>query len=397
MKCTTSPFSAAATDVTVFDLGSLLTRLTTLTDIRCLRGLRYDLPSLLLLIVLAKMSGHDRPIGIADWAKARGTALRQALHLPWPSMPHHNTYRRILEEVVSPEELDQTVGEYLQSLPGVGQSVLIVIDGKTLRGTIDATNPRGEHLLAAYMPEEGIVLMQMAAGSRDNEITVAPELVKCLDLRGKVVAGDAMHTQRDLSKQILGASGEYVWLVKDNQPGLREDIEYLFTGDERTVEGGRISHDFKRAHTLDKEHGRMERREITVSSELKGYSDWPGLEQVFKLDRRRLDIKTGKEEHEVVYGLTSLNSEKASPKRLLYLSRTYWGIENGLHQCRDVTFSEDRTRLTRGQAGRVMASLNNLVISLLRHAGATNIAAARRWCDANYPLTLSSLAAGPLT
>jgi len=395
VKCTTSP--ATPTDLTVVDLGSLLARLTTLTDVRCLRGLRYDLPSLLLLIVLAKMSGHDRPSGIADWGKARGSALRQALHLPWPTMPHHNTYRRILEEVVSTEELDQVVGEHLRSLPGVGQSVLIVIDGKTLRGTIDATNPRGEHLLAAYMPEEGVVLMQMAAGDRDNEITVAPGLLKCLDLRGKVVAGDAMHTQRELSMQILDAGGEYLWLVKDNQPSLREDIEYLFTADERTVEGGRITHDFERHHTLDKEHGRIERREITVSSELEGYSDWPGLQQVFKLDRYRKDVRSGKEERETVYGLTSLTAEEASPKRLLNFTRQLWGIENGLHYRRDVTFGEDRIRMTRGQAGRNMAAINNLVIGLLRHAGASNIAAARRYWDAHFTLSLTSLPAGLLT
>ena len=98
-----------------------------------------------------------------------------------------------------------------------------------------------------------------------------------------------------------------------------------------------------------------------------------------------------------MYGLTSLSAAEASPERLLALARAYWGIENGLHYRRDVTFHEDRTRLTRGHAGRVMASLNNLVIGLLRHAGATNLAQARRWCDAHLTLTLASLAASSLT
>jgi predicted transposase YbfD/YdcC len=397
MECTTSRTIAAGMDLTALDLSSLLSRLTTLTDVRCPRGLRYDLAPLLLLIVLAKLSGEDSLSGVADWVKSRGWALRQALSLSWPAMPHHNTYRRILEEVVTPEELDQMVGEHLRSLPGVGHSVLIVIDGKTVRGTIDATSSVGEHLLAAYMPEEGVVLMQVAAGTRENEITVAPKLVRYLDLRGKVVAGDAIHTQRPLSVQILKAGGEYLWLVKDNQPKLRQDIDYLFNADDRTVEGGHITNDFQTWCTVDKGHGRRERREITVSGELKGYSDWPGVEQVFKVDRCRVDLRSGKEERETVYGLTSLSPKEASPERLLSLTRSIWGIENGLHYRRDVTFGEDRTRLTRGQAGRVMASLNNLVIGLLRHTGATNIAAARRWCDATFTLTLASLPAGLLT
>lgn len=380
----------------VLDIGSLLCWLAKLTDTRGAKGLRYKLAHILLLIILAKLSGEDKPCGIADWVNNRGKILREALHLSWKRMPNHNTYRRIMEHVVKPEELDSEAGKYLQNLRGVGHSVLIAFDGKTVRGTISASNPDGEHLLAAYLPEEGIVLMQVDTGDKGSEITVAPELLKCLDLRGKVVAADAMHTQRPLSIQILKAGGDYLWFAKDNQPTLREDIEQLFMADDRTVLGGHVPNDFQKWRTVDKGHGRRESREITVSSELKGYSDWPGLDQVFKLERRRLDIKSGKEEQEIVYGLTSLSAAKASPERLLYLTRSYWGIENGLHQRRDVTFNEDRTRMTKGHTGRVMATINNLVIGLLRQAGATNIAAARRWWDANFTLALRPLAAGTI-
>jgi predicted transposase YbfD/YdcC len=393
MKCTTLVSGLAR----VLDLGSLWNHLAKLTDSRSTKGLRYPLTPALMLIVLAKLSGEDKPYGIADWIESRRQLLREAFHLCWKTMPHHNTIRRIVEQVVLPEELDRAIGEYLQSLPGVGQSVLIAIDGKTVRGTIDTKGSQGEHLMAAYLPEEGIVLMQVATGGKGKEISAAPELLKCLDLRGKVVAGDAMQTQRALSLQILNAGGDYLWFVKDNQPTLRADIEELFTADDRTVEGGHVPNDFKTCRTVGKGHGRREVREITVSSELKGYSDWPGLEQVFMLDRLRLDITNGKEGREIVYGVTSLSRKEASAYRLLTLSRTYWGIENGLHYCRDVTFNEDRNRLTRGHAGRVMAALNNLVIGLLRQAGATNIAAARRWCDASFTLSPNSLLARPIT
>lgn len=187
-------------------------------------------------------------------------------------------------------------------------------------------------------------------------------------------------------------------MVRQRQSAaLREDIEEMFTDVGRTVEGGRIPNDFRTHRTVDKGHGRLESREITVSSELKGYSDWPGLEQVFKLERFRLDIKTGKQEREAVYGLTSLSEMGASAERLLHFTRAYWGIENGLFQRRDVTFNEDRNRLTRGHAGRVMASLNNLVIGVLRHTGATNIAEARRFCDATFTINLALLAARSIT
>ena len=95
------------------------------------------------------------------------------------------------------------------------------------------------------------------------------------------------------------------------------------------------------------------------------------------------------------YGLTSLPPTDASAAQLLQLTRACWGIENGLHHRRDVTFREDAIRLTRGHAGRVLASLNNLVIGLLRVAGYTNLAAARRRCNADL-LTALALLSLPL-
>jgi predicted transposase YbfD/YdcC len=303
-------------------------------------------------------------------------------------MPSESTYRRLFERLVKPEQLDEVLGAHLRSQEGVGRSVLVSIDGKTVRGAIKWGESRGEHLLAAYLPEEGVVLMQVAAGDKDNEINAAPALLRGIDLRGKVVVGDAMHTQRALSVQILAAQADYLWFAKDNQPTLLQSIVDLFETDRRTVLGGVVESDFATFGCVEKGHGRLESRQITVSSELKAYSDWPGLEQVFRLARRRGDYRGGKEETEVVYGLTSLRREEASPERLLYLTRTYWGIENGLHGRRDVTFREDRTRLTRGKAGRVMASLNNLVISLLRLSGHTNLAHARRKWDAHFTLAI---------
>lgn len=365
-------------EAAVFDLGSLADRLRTLTDSRHRRGMRYSLVTLVLLMVLAKLGGEDRPGGMADWVKGRVELLRAALHLSRSTMPHHNTFRRILAHVVAPAEFEALVQEFVRGLPGVGRSILVSIDGKTVRGTIDADSPRGEHLLCAYLPTEGVVLLQVAAGVKDNEISVAPTLLRGVDLRGKVVLGDAMHTQRALSVQICAAGGDYIWLAKDNQPTLHHEIADLFAPPTPTVLGGHVPTDFRTACTVDKGHGRLATRQITVSSALAGYSDWPDLAQVFQIERERLTLKSGAVTREIVHGLTSLGPTQADPRRLLGLVRDYWGIENGLHYRRDVTFREDATRLTVGQAGRVMAILNNLVIGLLRWCGFTNLAQARR-------------------
>ena len=216
MEGTTGAVGAA-----VFEVGALWQWLAELRDGCRARGKRYPLPLLLVLVVLAKLSGEDRPSGIADWVRHRRAAFQAALGLNWARMPHHNTSRRVLERAVDPDELDAAIGAFFQRLPGVGRSVLVSLDGKTVRGTITTADTRGEHLLAAYLPEEGVVLMQVAAGDKENEISVAPALLRCLDLRGKVVVGDAMHTQRALSAQIVAAGGAYLWVAKDNQPTPR--------------------------------------------------------------------------------------------------------------------------------------------------------------------------------
>lgn len=367
----------------VFSIDSLYAFLLKLSDRRKRRGIRYSLATVLVLLILAKLCGQNKPYGIAEWAKNRSEFLVEALQLKRSDLPHHSTYRRILDIGVDGEELEQLISEFLTQLPQVGQSVVIALDGKTLRGTITAEDPFGLHLLAAYLPGEGVVLMQMVVEKdKENEIVVAPKLLQCLDLRDKVVVADAMHSQRNLSAQIVAAGGDYLWIVKDNQPLTRQAIEQLFAPEKPVPGLGCPAMDFQQAKTVNKGHGRLEERTITVSSLLEDYLDWPDVAQVFKLERRFIHLATGEVDQEVRYGLTSLSRQRASPKRLLEIVRSEWGIENGLHYRRDVTFQEDATRMTHKSVGRAMAAINNLVASLLAIQGFQNFAQARRLYDA---------------
>jgi predicted transposase YbfD/YdcC len=220
--------------------------------------------------------------------------------------------------------------------------------------------------------------MQVEVGSQENEIVAAPKLVQALDLRGKVVVGDAMHTQRNLSIEIVTRGGDYVWTAKGNQSELQETIAHLFEPEPVTPGFAPTPTDFKTTRDVNKDHGRLEVRALTASSMLKDYLDWPYLEQVFKLERRFINLKTGEITSQTRYGLTSLSSHQASPEQLAHYVRAYWGIENGLHYRRDVTFKEDRCRLRIGHAARTMATLNNLVLALISRQGYSNVPQARR-------------------
>lgn len=116
--------------------------------------------------------------------------------------------------------------------------------------------------------------------------------------------------------------------------------------------------------------------------------DFPHVGQVFCVRREVTHLRKNKESCEIAYGITSLTPDKASPERVLALNRTHWGIENGLHWIRDETFREDRSQIRTGTAPRVMATLRNLAITILRRCGATNIAKTLRWLSFKTHLAL---------
>lgn len=371
----------------VVDLDSLFAALTQLQDQRDARGLRYALVTVLVFLLLAKLSGEDHLRGIAQWVALREEALAEVLGLAKPQAPHATTYSRVLNKAIDMAAFEQVVSQFFQDQPQVGQSVLVNLDGKTMRATIPAGKAKGKHLLAAYLPEKGCVLLQIEVCSQENEIPAALRVVKQVDLRDKIVTGDALLAQRELSVEIVEAGGDYLWTVKGNQGQLKRDIEILFEAEACSGGFSPCHKDFQTATTRNKGHGRLERRTLTSSSMLKDYLNWPYAEQVFRLERHFVRVVDGKEMKEMSYGVTSLTREEANADRLLQLSRGHWGIENKLHYRRDDTLREDRCRL-KGQGAQAMAALNNLVLGLLRNTDFGTVPDARR----NYAVNLQEAA-----
>lgn len=363
----------------IFDLGSLYDFLRRVPDTRKQRGKRYSLIALLVVMLLAKLGGEDKPSGITDWVAERAEQLKCMKILTREQPPCHMTYRRVLQEIVDAQEFDRLIQQYHQQRLKEEQELIVTMDGKTLRGTIPFGELRGTHLLTVYVPNQGLVLVQAQVDRKENEIVVAPQILRQVNLSGTIVIGDAMHTQREVSRQVVEAGGHYIWFVKDNQPRTRWAIEKLFVHEMGNLrQGAPLSKEVKTACKVSKGHGRIETRTIFVITLLNDYLDWPYVAQVFRLERTRWHNRYRGKTREIVYGLTSLTPQTASPTRLLKVTRKYWGIENGLHYRRDVTLHEDATRLTIGQAGRNMAILNNLVLGLCMRKRLTNVAKARR-------------------
>ncbi|MCB0000826.1 MAG: ISAs1 family transposase, partial [Anaerolineales bacterium] len=170
---------------------------------------------------MAKLAGEDKPSAIAQWIRLRGDAFINIFECKHKRMPCLNTIRIILQDVVPIEELETLFRRYLHETYGGQESQLIAIDGKTMRGTIPKGDTQGVHLLAAYIPAEGVVLKQVMVDTKENEISAAPELLKDINLKNKVICADAMQTQRKLSVDVLAKGGDYIWFLKNNQATLK--------------------------------------------------------------------------------------------------------------------------------------------------------------------------------
>ena len=196
----------------LFDLEALYHCLQTVPDQRSQQGLRYPLAPILLIGVLAKLAGQDSSRGIAHWAKLRRRELQFLFALKHETMPHSSTWSRVLGSGVDPKQLEQILGQFFTTSLTAGRrrqrgSLQVCLDGKTLRGTIPLGESHGVHLLAAYVPEHGVVLAQVQVNGSFDEPKQAPALLRYLDLRGVVVSGDALFAHPDRSRADCAGQG----------------------------------------------------------------------------------------------------------------------------------------------------------------------------------------------
>jgi len=380
---TLAPWQGISETGIIYEVGSLYERFEGIDDPRKARGKRYSVVTLLVIIFLGKLCGQDSPVAIADWAANHAEQLATMLGLERKWMPHHNTIRRVYQDILSEEEFTQMAQTYSQQ-EHAGKREVLALDGKTLRGTGISGHQKNDHVLSLYGVASQHVLAQASVDQKENEITAAPRVLAQVDLSGQVVTGDALLAQRKVSNQIVEQGGDFVWPIKENHSRLLADIQQLFAIPDETPKPGfgKVSTDFQSVSTVNKGHGRIEKRILHTSTMLNDYLDWPGLAQVYRLERQFTWLRKGqiiRHSCETEFGITSLSRTQASPADLLHYRRQHWGIETGLHYRRDVTFKEDATQMTKTAVGRIVATIHNLVIALIKRAGYANAAKARRW------------------
>jgi hypothetical protein len=212
-------------DGVIYDKGSVYDRLHKLQDLRKARGKQYSLVGLLMVILLAKLCGADKPTEIADWGKNHQEEMRQLLKWKRERMPDQSTYRRVITYKVYVDEGEGLMREYNQQ---GRQGQHYALDGKALPGMRKKDEVEAGYLLSVYDVEQGKTMSQVEVGRKENEISKAPEALKLVKISGKVFTGDAMHAQKRLSTQIVEEKGDFAFPVKENQEKLYKNIQALF-------------------------------------------------------------------------------------------------------------------------------------------------------------------------
>ena len=366
----------------------LLSILAQVPDPRGAQGRQHPWPALLLLVVAGLLSGANSQRALARWGQ----------HLPWPWLralgftraggPSQPTLHRLLRDV-DVAQLETLVGRWLQQVrAALRQGAArwldgIAIDGKTLRGArrLGAVDT---HLVSACCQRWTLVLDEVAVPDASHELAAIGPLLARLLLAGETVTLDAHFTQYAVASQIVHQGGAYLMVVKGNQPTLRADIQQATAWPAR-----RLGHVCARRLA----HGRLETRRLTVA-EARDIA-WPYARQVLRLDQRSVSKRTGQVVTDTRYAVTSLSPEQASPRALLRLWRTHWGIENPLHWVRDCVFGEDGSTTRTGHAPHALAILRNLAIGLLHCWHRPAITAARDYFGTHPTVLFRRLGLAP--
>jgi predicted transposase YbfD/YdcC len=371
---------------------SLVDAFAQVPDPRHARGIRHGVAAILLLGACAVLTGARSFAAIAEYAHDTGRAVLDVLGVG-AVVPHASTIRRVLQDL-DPDAVEAAMRSWARAqladrpapedVPAREQRQVLALDGKTVRGahiptsTDTDTNTgsgggqsyRQPHLVAVLDQATGAVLGQVQVEAKGSEVAAFTTLLDKLDLTGVLVTADAVHTNRNHADYLHHRGGHYLLSAKLNQPTLLRRLRVLpwtqigVAGRER-----------------GRGHGRVETRTVSVVS-LRPCPDlggefFPHAAQAIKLVRRRRSSGSRKWTTVTVYAITSLTAAQADPVLLARWLRGHWSIEV-LHWVRDVSFDEDRSQVRTSNGPQIMAALRNLVITALRLAGHTNIAAALR-------------------
>lgn len=339
---------------------AILSRFENLTDPRVDRTKEHLLLDMVVIALCAAICGADSWVDVEKFGDAKQEWFSRFLKLP-NGIPSHDTFGRVFARLDTQEFLT-CLHNWLRSLHLSLKDQGVAIDGKTLRGAVDAASGKSAlHVVSAWASGLRLSLGQVAVDGKSNEITAVPKLLELLELTGAVVTMDAMHCQKETLKAIRAKDAHYLVAVKDNQPKLFDLLNNLF------IEYGERNYKatgLRCNRTVERNRGRDETRicyAAPAPAALREHPEWFDVQSVIMIYREC--VRGGKESNDVSFYISSLPPKV---KRIARYIRGHWGIENSLHWTLDVTFSEDRSRIRTGNGPEIASIFRKLALMVLQ-------------------------------
>jgi predicted transposase YbfD/YdcC len=371
------------------------------SDGRAGPGRDHPVAAVLALAAGAVVAGMKGYTAITGWVADVPPAILADLYLRSGAAPAPPPSKTTIWRVVTDADagaFDAAAGTWLMNLAGFatpamagrdageevcpGALMQVRLDGKAIRGAKDADGNQVRLLAALAGPNaaSSVVAAQAEVGKKTNEVPMATVVLGQIDLAGKVVTADALHTVKATANHIREHGGEFVFPVKENRRALFDALDALPWAQVPV------------AHTAtDKGHGRITTRTIQVLP-APGDLPFPHVSQVFLIER----YVTGRHGQPIsavaALGVASPEPRLADAADLAGYVREQWSIES-LHWLRDTLYQEDKSKVRTRSGPRVMAALRNLAIGALRLAGRTDVTEATRWAGRSMdrPFTILGL------
>lgn len=327
-------------------------------DYRRENSVIYPLREILFIMLIAVLCGATSYTKVEMFGNSREKWFRKYLKLE-NGIPDALTFRRVVMKI-EPAKLHELFAEWLKSVVE-NISGVIAIDGKQARRT-GSSEQRPLHVVSAFAHECGLVIGQLACDEKSNEITAIPQLLDMLEISGCIVTIDAMGTQTEIAKKITEKNADYILALKANQENLYNDVKLFM--DEYCNDSGVKSKELY-AYTLDKNHGRFEKRECFVCNDigwLNNKEKWSNLSGIGMIIANIEENGTASEQrHYFIYSCTGLTAAE-----IMKAKRNHWGIENSLHWVLDMAFREDESRAGKDYSAENFNIIRQFAFNLLK-------------------------------
>ena len=324
------------------------------SDFRIDRRKKYPLYEMLMIAVCAMVAGAKGPTDFERFGTAKLKFLKKFLPLQ-NGIPSHDTFRRVLGKL-DPKRFNAALVKWLESVSDVAGDI-ISVDGKLLRRAL-TKDGKMPCIVSAYSKRTKLVIGQVKADEKSNEITAIPNLLDVLYLKGAIVTIDAAGCQKKIVGKILKRGAGYIISLKGNQSTMHDEIRAF-------MQDPAFKARFKKAKAVDNGHGRVETRTCWQTDDIDWFEDkdkWAGLRSVCMVESVVYDKSTGKTTSETRFFISSL---PVDPKRALEAIRAHWGVE-AMHWILDMDFDEDRSRARTENIAENLAMLRHVVLNVLR-------------------------------